>query len=49
MVTILTYCNILKIQNHGQNDFELLIKESLIFKHLKPNLNNIDSLSLTIF
>ena len=38
-----------KIIARGQNDLELLIKESLLIKHLKPNLNNVDSFSLTDF
>ena len=38
-----------KIIAHGKSDLELLIKESLLIKHLQPNLNNVDSFSLAVF
>ena len=38
-----------KIIARGQNDLKLLIKESTLIKHLKPNLNNVDYFSLDVF
>ena len=38
-----------KIIAHGKSDLELLIKESVLIKHLQPNLNNVDSFSLAVF
>ena len=32
-----------KIIAHVKSDLELLIKESLLIKHFKTNLNNVDS------
>ena len=38
-----------KIIAHGQKDIKLLIKESLLIKHLKYNLNYVDPFTLAGF
>ena len=35
--------------NIWRNEFKIIIKESLVIKYLKLNLNNMDSPSLTDF